>query len=108
MTQTPDAQTLSNLLKEERRFPPPAEMVEHANLTAAAYDEAKADRLAFWERQAEHLDWAQKWDKVLEWDAPFAKWFTGGKLNVALFVYGPHTGGSAVVAAESVRSKLSP
>jgi acetyl-CoA synthetase len=59
-------------------------MVEHANLTAAAYDEAKADRLAFWAKQAERLDWAQKWDKVLEWDAPFAKWFVGGKLNVAV------------------------
>jgi acetyl-CoA synthetase len=84
VTQSPDAQTLSNLLHEERRFPPPAEMVEHANLTAAAYDEAKADRLAFWAKQAERLDWAQKWDKVLEWDAPFAKWFVGGKLNVAV------------------------
>jgi acetyl-CoA synthetase len=84
VTQSPDAQTLSNLLHEERRFPPPAEMVEHANLTAAAYDEAKADRLAFWAKQAERLDWSQKWDTVLEWDAPFAKWFTGGKLNVAV------------------------
>ena len=85
MTHTPDAEsTLSNLLHEERRFAPPAEVAAHANLTADAYDEARADRLAFWEKQAGRLDWAQKWDQVLEWDAPFAKWFVGGKLNVAV------------------------
>jgi acetyl-CoA synthetase len=38
----------------------------------------------FWAEQADRLTWAQKWDKVLEWDAPFAKWFVGGKLNVAV------------------------
>jgi len=85
VTHTPDAEsTLSNLLHEERRFAPPAEVAAHANLTADAYDEARADRLAFWEKQAGRLDWAQKWDQVLEWDAPFAKWFVGGKLNVAV------------------------
>ncbi|HEX3812201.1 MAG TPA: acetate--CoA ligase [Mycobacteriales bacterium] len=85
MTGTPDGQsTLSNLSREDRRFEPNAELAAHANITAEAYQEAKADRLAYWEKQAERLDWAQKWDKVLEWDAPFAKWFVGGKLNVAV------------------------
>jgi acetyl-CoA synthetase len=36
----------------------------------------------FWAREAKELDWRKKWDKVLDWKAPFAKWFAGGKLNV--------------------------
>ncbi|WP_433330606.1 acetate--CoA ligase [Spirillospora sp. CA-294931] len=77
-------ETLSNLLQETRRFPPPAELAEAANVTAAAYDEAAADRLAFWATQAERLTWAKRWDEVLDWsNPPFAKWFVGGELNVA-------------------------
>lgn len=77
-------ETLSNLLKEDRRFEPPAEIAENANLKADAYDQAAADREGFWAEQAERLDWAQKWDRVLDWDdPPFAKWFVGGKLNAA-------------------------
>ena len=77
-------ETLSNLLHEERRFEPPAELAADANVKADAYDQASADRLAFWEEQAGRLDWAQKWDRVLDWDnPPFAKWFVGGKLNAA-------------------------
>ncbi|WP_460871571.1 acetate--CoA ligase [Nocardioides pakistanensis] len=71
-------------MREERRFEPPAELAASANLTAEAYERASADRLAFWEEQAERLDWAQRWDKVLDWDnPPFAKWYVGGKLNAA-------------------------
>ncbi|MBA2532219.1 MAG: acetate--CoA ligase, partial [Nocardioidaceae bacterium] len=55
---------------------------EHANVTAAEY-EAAADPLAYWARQADRLDWATRWDTVLEWDPPFAKWFVGGRLNAA-------------------------
>ncbi|WP_067483708.1 acetate--CoA ligase [Actinomadura hibisca] len=77
-------ETLSNLLKESRRFPPPAELAESANVTADAYEEAAADRLGYWEKQAERLSWAKRWDEVLDWsDPPFAKWFVGGELNVA-------------------------
>jgi acetyl-CoA synthetase len=77
-------ETLSNLLHEERRFEPPAAVAADANLKADSYDRASADRLAFWAEQAERLDWAQKWDRVLDWDnPPFAKWYVGGKLNAA-------------------------
>jgi acetyl-CoA synthetase len=77
-------ETLSNLMHEQRRFEPPAGLADHANVTAAAYEEASADRIAFWEKQAERLDWAERWTEVLDWDnAPFAKWFVGGKLNAA-------------------------
>ena len=78
------SETLANLSTEERRFEPPEELAENANLTAQAYDDAEADRLGFWEKQAERLDWETKWDKVLDWDnPPFAKWFVGGKINAA-------------------------
>jgi acetyl-CoA synthetase len=77
-------ETLANLLSEDRTFPPSPEFAAQANVTAAAYEEAAADRLAFWERQARRLDWSKDWDRVLDWDdPPFAKWFTGGELNVA-------------------------
>jgi acetyl-CoA synthetase len=77
-------ETLSNLSHEERRFPPSPEFTASANVSEAAYDEAAADRLAFWEKQAERLTWDTRWNQVLDWsDAPFSKWFVGGKLNVA-------------------------
>ncbi|MQY05471.1 acetate--CoA ligase [Actinomadura macrotermitis] len=77
-------ETLSNLLQEKRRFPPPADLAESANVTAEAYDAAAADRLAFWAEQAERLSWSKPWDEVLDWsNPPFAKWFVGGELNVA-------------------------
>jgi acetyl-CoA synthetase len=77
-------ETLSNLLQETRRFPPPAELAEAANVKAQAYEEASADRLGFWARQAERLTWSKRWDEVLDWsNPPFAKWFIGGELNVA-------------------------
>ncbi|MFG1947551.1 acetate--CoA ligase [Nonomuraea sp. NPDC048826] len=78
-----ETQALSNLLQENRRFAPPAELAAAANVTAAAYTEADADRLGFWERAAERLTWAKRWDTTLEWNPPFAKWFVGGELNVA-------------------------
>src|SRR3954470_5467096 len=78
------SETLSNLSHEDRRFPPPDDFAANANVTADAYDEADNDRLAFWAEQAERLSWAEKWTEVLDWsDAPFSKWFVGGKLNVA-------------------------
>jgi len=77
-------ETLSNLSREERRFEPPAEFAADANIKAEAYERAAKDRLAFWEEQAERLDWDRRWDRVLDWDdPPFAKWFVGGTLNAA-------------------------
>jgi len=80
-----ESNTLSNLSSEERRFEPPAEFAEHANLTAEAYERAGADRLAFWAEQAERLDWGKRWDQVLDWsNPPFAKWFVGATLNASV------------------------
>ncbi|QSR24350.1 acetate--CoA ligase [Nocardioides aromaticivorans] len=78
------AETLANLLKEDRRFEPPAELAADANVKANAYDAAQADREGFWAQQAERLTWATKWDQVLDWsNKPFAKWFLGGTINAA-------------------------
>ncbi|SNS93100.1 acetyl-CoA synthetase [Streptosporangium subroseum] len=76
-------ETLSNLLKETRRFAPPADLAAAANVTADAYAEAEQDRLAFWEKQADRLTWSKRWDTTLDWNPPFAKWFVGGELNIA-------------------------
>ena len=79
-----DGGTLSNLLREERRFPPPPGLAATANATAADYERADADSQSFWAAQAARLDWARPWDEVLDWSrAPFARWFTGGRLNAA-------------------------
>ena len=84
MNDQQSGETLANLLTETRHFDPPAELAAHANVTAEAYAEADADRLGFWAKQAHRLHWDTEWDRVLDWDnPPFAKWFTGGKLNVA-------------------------
>jgi acetyl-CoA synthetase len=77
-------ETLSNLLKEDRRFEPPADLAAAANLTEEAYARAAADPEAFWAEQAERLSWETRWERVLDWDdPPFAKWFVGGRLNAA-------------------------
>ncbi|HEX2074175.1 MAG TPA: acetate--CoA ligase [Geodermatophilus sp.] len=69
---------------ENRRFPAPEELAAQANVGPEVYEEASRDRLAFWEKQARRLTWAQEWDQVLDWsNPPFAKWFVGGKLNIA-------------------------
>jgi acetyl-CoA synthetase len=76
--------TLENLLREYRRFPPPADLAAAANVTAMVYPAATADRLGFWAAAARRLDWDTPWQQVLDWSRPpFAKWFVGGRLNLA-------------------------
>ncbi|HEX3276181.1 MAG TPA: acetate--CoA ligase [Gemmatimonadales bacterium] len=74
---------LQTLLSEQRRFAPAADFAGQANGTKALYEEAARDREAFWARQAGELDWIRRWDRVLDWDPPHAKWFVGGRLNVS-------------------------
>ncbi len=77
-------EALENLLHEERVFPPSPEFAAQANASAGMYDDAAQDRLEFWAEQARYLTWATDFDQILDWsDAPFAKWFIGGTLNVA-------------------------
>ena len=75
---------LSALSNENRRFDPPAELAAQANVTAEAYEQARTDRLAFWEAQAGRLQWERGWDQVLDWQPPFAQWFVGGQLNASV------------------------
>ena len=78
--------TIADFYTEERTFPPP-EGFAAADETEAArsfYDEAAADYEAFWARQArELLTWSEDFGTTLEWDLPYAKWFVGGRLNMA-------------------------
>ncbi|MFV0495749.1 acetate--CoA ligase [Mycobacterium sp.] len=65
-------------------YPPPARFAEQANVGPQVYQQADEDRLAFWAEQAGRLTWATPFTEVLDWSqAPFAKWFVGGELNVA-------------------------
>ena len=75
---------LEELLDQEA-FSPPSGFAQHAVVSDPdVHERAARDPEGFWAEQAEQLDWAQKWDRVLDWsNPPFAKWFAGGKLNVA-------------------------
>ncbi len=77
--------TIENYYTENRVFPPPPEFQAQALVSDnSLYEEAAADRLGFWARQARELiTWYRDFDTVLEWELPYAKWFVGGKLNVS-------------------------
>jgi acetyl-CoA synthetase len=75
---------LEELLDQET-FSPSSEFASHAVISdSEIHEKAKQDPEGFWAEQAEALDWDEKWTQVLDWsNPPFAKWFVGGKLNVA-------------------------
>ena len=77
------SKSLENLSYEDRTFPPAKTFIDNANAKSDIYAEADKDHLAFWEKQANRLHWDQKWNQVVDWQLPFAKWFIGGKLNAA-------------------------
>jgi acetyl-CoA synthetase len=72
-------------LLDQEKFAPPAEFVERALLNdPSVYEEAERDPQAWWAKQAEDLHWFEPWETVLdESEAPFYKWFGGGKLNAS-------------------------
>ena len=79
---------IESTLQEQRVFPPPPEFSKTAHVKSmdeyrALYRESIDHPEAFWGKMAEGLHWFKKWDKVLEWNSPNAKWFVGAKLNVA-------------------------
>ncbi|MBN2072250.1 MAG: acetate--CoA ligase [Candidatus Krumholzibacteriota bacterium] len=84
-----EKKTITSMLDEKRQFKPSAEFVEKAHIKSL--DEYKAlakkatdDFEGFWAEQArEYVHWFKEWDSVLEWDPPKAKWFSGGKTNIA-------------------------
>ncbi|HYO10525.1 MAG TPA: acetate--CoA ligase [Tepidisphaeraceae bacterium] len=81
-------QAIESTMQEHRLFPPTPEFSARAHIkTRAEYDRLYRESIdqpeAFWGAQAERLHWFKKWDKVLDWQAPNAKWFVNGKINVA-------------------------
>jgi acetyl-CoA synthetase len=84
----PASQDIDSTLHENRVFAPPAEFSAKAHIGSmeeyeALYRQSIADPEAFWADAAENLHWFRRWDKVLEWNLPWAKWFVGGKLNLS-------------------------
>ncbi len=80
-----DAHRIDTLLDETRVFPPSDAFRAAAHCgSAALYDEAARDPEGFWASQAEALQWSRRWDRVLDWDPPHAKWFVGGELNASV------------------------
>jgi acetyl-CoA synthetase len=83
-TEATQSSALDTLGSETRTFPPPADFVRQANLTdPTIYDRADTDFEAFWAEHARTLTWRKPFTKVLEWEAPYAKWFADGQLNVS-------------------------
>lgn len=80
---------IESILQEKRLFPPSTEFSQNAHIKSAEdyqrlYDKAQSNPEAFWAELAEQeLDWFQKWDTVLDWQPPFAKWFVNGKINIS-------------------------
>ncbi len=75
--------TIDTLLEEKRLFKPSPAFAKQANANDKnIYKTAASDPVKFWEGMASELVWRKKWSKGLEWKAPDAKWFVGGKLNV--------------------------
>ena len=70
------------LLVETRKFKPSKEFKKNAIAKKKVYEEGKNSE-AFWEKIAGELHWFKKWDKILEWNPPWAKWFVNGKINVS-------------------------
>jgi acetyl-CoA synthetase len=82
------ADDIESTLKEVRVFPPPDSFAQAAHIKSLGeyrglYEASLRDPEGFWAQQAETLRWSKRWDRVLEWNPPFAKWFSGGTLNLS-------------------------
>jgi acetyl-CoA synthetase len=82
------ADDIESTLKEVRVFPPPESFAQAAHIKSLGeyrglHEASLRDPEGFWAQQAETLRWSRKWDRVLEWNPPFAKWFSGGTLNIS-------------------------
>jgi acetyl-CoA synthetase len=82
------SQDIDSTLRELRLFPAPSEFSTKAHISSleqyeTLYKESVADPEKFWATVAEDLHWFKKWDRVLDWNLPVAKWFVGGKFNLS-------------------------
>jgi acetyl-CoA synthetase len=81
-----DAATIENLLREERTFPPSEEFVANALLSdPEIYERTQGEEgfRAFWTEEGNRLDWMEPWTELYTWEAPYAQWYLGGRLNVS-------------------------
>ena len=88
MSESSPSQNIESHLNETRVFPPPAEFAQRARIGSREdYDQLYKLSIehpdAFWAKEAAELTWSVPWSVVLDWKPPFAKWFVGGRLNVA-------------------------
>ncbi len=79
---------IESVLKEDRVFEPSKDFSAKAQIKnlqdyETLYKQALDDPERFWASMAKELDWFKPWEKVLEWNPPFAKWFVGGRTNIA-------------------------
>jgi acetyl-CoA synthetase len=87
-------QALEALLTEDRRFVPAPGFAERANASdPGIYERAAADPEGFWASYAEELSWFRRWDRVLDWQPPHARWFEGGQLNACYNCLDRHLSG---------------
>jgi acetyl-CoA synthetase len=98
MTET-NTNAIESVLIESRVFPPPAEFAAASHVKSfeeyeKVYAEAAENPEKFWADAAESLHWFKKWETVLEWNEPHAKWFAGGTLNVSFNCIDRHLNGS--------------
>jgi len=82
------SQSIDSILNERRVFQPSTEFSQDAHIKdlehyQRLYREAEEDPERFWSEIAGQLHWFRKWDRVLEWDSPWAKWFIGGQINIS-------------------------
>jgi acetyl-CoA synthetase len=86
---------IADLLQEDRSFSPAPQFRANANINdPGVYERAEKDPEGFWASFASELEWFKKWDKVLEWKAPHAKWFVGGKINASVNCVDRHVRGA--------------
>src|SRR6202051_4926116 len=93
------ASSIDSILQEQRSFEPPPEFSQHAHIQnleeyEMLYKESMDDPDRFWSRMASELHWFKKWDKVLEWNCPWAKWFVGGQINLSYNCLDRHVHGA--------------
>ena len=80
----PASAALDTLGTETRTFAPPPAFTATANAAdPGIYERAEADFEGFWAEQARTLLWRKPFTRVLEWEAPYAKWFADGQLNAS-------------------------
>src|SRR5579864_1452475 len=87
-TAVPQNTNIDSILQEQRSFPPTPEFSRHAHIKSVEeyeriYKESVENPEKFWAGIARELHWFKPWDRVLEWNAPWAKWFVGGQINLS-------------------------